>query len=72
MYYTYVNVKLIHILTCMCDCRRGFESEIGFTDHLQAVTANNYTTVPNLHTVQITTADAMSFQFAVSSPVVLW
>jgi hypothetical protein len=34
---------------------------IGFIDHLQVVTTNNYATVADFHTLQITTAHAISF-----------
>jgi hypothetical protein len=40
---------------------------------LQVVTTNNYNTIVNFHTLQITTVSAKSFQSAVSSPVIpLW
>jgi hypothetical protein len=41
-------------------------------DHLQIVTTSNYNAVANLHTLQITIADAKHFQSAISSPVVPW
>jgi hypothetical protein len=56
----------------MSDSRRGFGLDIGFTDHLQVVTTNNYSTIANFHTLQVTAAHAKSFQVAVSSPVVSW
>jgi hypothetical protein len=45
---------LINILTCMSDCRRGFGLKVGFADYLQVVTTNNYNTIANFHTLQIT------------------
>jgi hypothetical protein len=47
----------------MCDCRRGFGLDIGFIDHLytRLGTIINYSATDNLHTLQITTANAMSF-----------
>jgi hypothetical protein len=58
----------------MSDYRRGFGLEIGFIDHINTrlVTTINYSTIAYLHTLQITTAHAKSFQCAVSSPVVPW
>jgi hypothetical protein len=44
-----------------------FELEIGFIDHLQDVSTNNYKTIDNFHTLQNTTANAKSFQSAVTS-----
>jgi hypothetical protein len=44
-----------------------FGLKIGFIDHLQAATTNNYNTIANFHTLQITTAHAMSFQFDFAS-----
>jgi hypothetical protein len=35
----------IGIVTCMSDYRRGFGLDIGFIDHLEVVTTNNYNTV---------------------------
>jgi hypothetical protein len=34
-----------HIVTNMSDYRRGFELDIGYIDHLQVVTTNNYNTI---------------------------
>jgi hypothetical protein len=45
---------------------------IGFTEHLQNVTTNNYSTNANSHILQCTTARTKSSQSAVSSPVVTW
>jgi ethanolamine utilization microcompartment shell protein EutS len=58
----------------MSECRRGFGFEIGFIDHFstQLVTTLNYGAIADHHTLQITVADAESFQSAVSSPVVPW
>jgi hypothetical protein len=50
----------------------GFGLLIGFIEHLQIVTASNYSTVADSHILQITTARTKSFQFALSSPVVDW
>jgi hypothetical protein len=52
--------------------RRGFGLVIGFIDPLKFVTTNNYNTIANFHTLQVTIAHAKSFQSAVSSPVVPW
>jgi hypothetical protein len=51
----------------------GFESDIGFIDHLYAWlgSTTNYSAIDNLHTLKITTAPAKSFP-AVSSPAVPW
>jgi hypothetical protein len=35
----------VNIVTCMSDSRRGFGLDIGFFDHLQVVTTNNYNTI---------------------------
>jgi hypothetical protein len=51
----------------MSDSRRGSGLDIGFIDHLQIVTTNNYNTISDFHTLQITTAHAKFFQPAVSS-----
>jgi hypothetical protein len=40
--------------------------------HLQVVTINNYNPTVNLHILWTTTEHAKSFQFAVSSLVILW
>jgi hypothetical protein len=52
----------------------GFGLEIEFIDYIDTrlVTTLNYSAVANLHTLQITTAHAKSFQFAMSSPFVPW
>jgi hypothetical protein len=73
----FLHVDLLTIshelrVTCMSDSRRGFGLEIGFIDHLQVLTTNHYSAIAALHTLQITTAHAKSFQFSVSSAVVLW
>jgi hypothetical protein len=39
----------------------GFGLEVGFIGRLQIVTTNNYNTIDNFHTLQITTA--YSFQY---------
>jgi hypothetical protein len=54
-----------------CDHWRGFGLDIGFIDHLQVVTTNNYNTIADFHTLQITRAHAV-FQSAGSSLVVAW
>jgi hypothetical protein len=40
----------------------GFELDIGFIDHLQVVTTNNYNKIANLHTpnIAVTKADTKS------------
>jgi hypothetical protein len=50
-----------YIVTCMRASRRGFGLKIGFIDHLQVVTTNNYNTIANFHILQVTTAHAKSF-----------
>jgi hypothetical protein len=49
----------------------GFGLETGFIDHFKTrlMTTLNYSAIADLHTSQITTAHAKSFQSAVSSPV---
>jgi hypothetical protein len=46
----------MHIVTCVSDCRQGLGLDIGFIEHLHVVTTNNYNTITNFHTLQITTA----------------
>jgi hypothetical protein len=40
---------------CRGEYRRGFRLVIGFIDNLQVVTKNNYNTIADFHTLQITT-----------------
>jgi hypothetical protein len=56
----------------MSDYRWGFGLEIGFIDHFntQLVATLNYIAIANLHTLQINTAHAKSFQSVVSSSVI--
>jgi hypothetical protein len=54
------------------DSQWDFGLEIGFIDHLQVITTNNYNTIANFHTLQISTAHTKSFESAVSSPVIIW
>jgi hypothetical protein len=51
-----------------------FGLDIEFTDYFNTRFMNtlNYCAIADLHTLQITTAHAKSFQSAVSSPVILW
>jgi hypothetical protein len=42
-------------VTLMNDYRRGFGLSIGFIDHSQVVTTNNYNIIADLHSLQITT-----------------
>jgi hypothetical protein len=49
------SINFFNIVTCMSGSQRGFGLEIGFTDHLQDVTTNNYNTIANFHNLQITT-----------------
>jgi hypothetical protein len=64
----------VYIVKCKSDYRRGFGLGIGFLDHLNTrlMATLNYSAIADLHTLQITTANANSFQYAVSSPVVPW
>jgi hypothetical protein len=66
-----IQPLLIPVVTILNDSRRGFGLEIGFTDHLQVVTTNNYNTIANLHTpnITVTTAHIKSFQ---SSLIFSW
>jgi hypothetical protein len=70
---TYI-VAVITIIMRRSDYRRGFGLEIGFIDHFDTrlMTALNYSAITDLHTLQIITAHAKSFQSAVSSLVVPW
>jgi hypothetical protein len=52
----------MYIVTCMSDCRRGFGLVIGFIEHLQIYTTNNYSIIANSHTQQFTTARSKSSQ----------
>jgi hypothetical protein len=45
----------------MSDSRRGFGLDIGFIDHLHVVTTNNYNSIADFHTLQITRAHTKSF-----------
>jgi hypothetical protein len=46
----------------MGDSRRVFGLDIGFIDHLQIITTNNYNTIAYFHTLPVTPAHAKSFQ----------
>jgi hypothetical protein len=52
----------------------GFGLVIGFIEHLQNVTTNNYDSLTQLHIpkITVTTAHIKSSQFAMSSPVIAW
>jgi hypothetical protein len=50
----------------------GFGLVVGFIEHLQIITTNNYSAVTNSHTIQFTMACTKSSQSAVSSPVIAW
>jgi ethanolamine utilization microcompartment shell protein EutS len=52
----------------------GFELVIGFIDHFNTrlVTTLNYSAIADLQNLQISTAHAKYFQFAMCSPVVSW
>jgi hypothetical protein len=49
-----------------------FKLVTGFTEHLEVANTSNYSANANSHTLQFTTACTKSFQFAVSSLVVVW
>jgi carboxypeptidase C (cathepsin A) len=55
--------------TVMCMSERGFGLDIGFIDHLQTVTTNNYNTIAISTFYKIMPS---LFQPAVSSLVVAW
>jgi hypothetical protein len=66
--WAWVRIRLLTpVVTCMSGYRRGFGLEIRFIDHFNTrfVTTLNYSAIADLHTSQITTAHAKSFQFAV-------
>jgi hypothetical protein len=44
----------------------------GVLDRRLVITTNNYSTITNFHTLQITIAHAKSFLSAVPSPVIPW
>lgn len=48
----------------------GFRFIIGFIEHLWLVTINNYDTVTDVDTLQVTTAHTNSSQFIVFSLVI--
>jgi hypothetical protein len=52
-----------------CDYRRGFELDIGFSDHSQVVTINNSNTTAISTLYKITPS---LFQFTVCLTVVAW
>jgi hypothetical protein len=56
------------------DYQQDFGLEIGFTDHfnIRLVTTLNYSSIVNLHTLQITIAHIKCFQSAVSLQIILW
>jgi hypothetical protein len=58
---------LYNTITCMSDYRRGSGLKIGFTDHFNTLLMAifNYSSIPDLHTLQIPTAHAKSIQSAV-------
>jgi hypothetical protein len=51
----------VNTVTCMRDYRRGFGLVIAFIDHLQVVIANNYNTIADFQTLQITRAHNLVF-----------
>jgi hypothetical protein len=44
------NKNGLSTVTCISDNIRGFGSDIGFIDHSQVVTTNNYNTIADFHT----------------------
>jgi hypothetical protein len=66
----YIHTICIYCYVYECDYRWGFGLEICFIDQFDTwlVTTLNYSATADLHTLQITTAHAKSFQFAVSFP----
>jgi hypothetical protein len=45
------NITII-ALSCISDYRRDSEIVVGFSNHLQVVTTNNYYTIADLHNLQ--------------------
>jgi hypothetical protein len=72
MKYAIEMVSDAMILWFWVTLKWGFGLEIGFIDHFNTwlVTTLNYSTITDLHNLQITTAHAKSFQSTLSSPVV--
>jgi hypothetical protein len=62
----WAGLRYHHTVTILSDYRRSFGLEIGFIDHLQVVTTSDYehNTIASFHTLQITAAQAKSFQSA--------
>jgi hypothetical protein len=65
-------VIVYNTVTCWSDYRRGLDWRLDLlTINARLVTTLNYSAIANLHTLQMSTAHAKSFQSAVSS-VVSW
>jgi hypothetical protein len=45
---------------------------VGFIEHLQFVSTNNYSAVVNSHTIKFTTVLTKTSQSTASSPIVAW
>jgi hypothetical protein len=62
-----------YIVMCMSDYSRGLDLRLDLLTTLPLdLCTINYSAIAYLHTLQITTAHAMIFQSAESSPVVPW
>jgi hypothetical protein len=53
---------------CVCDSQQSFGLEIGFIDHINTRVATTiiYSSIADLHTLQITRADSLVFSFCYS------
>jgi hypothetical protein len=68
----FICSDVYYIVTYVSDYGQEYGLEVGFIDHFNTwlVTTLNYITITDLHILQITTAQAKSFQSAVFSPVI--
>jgi hypothetical protein len=54
-----ITTAQIRLLLRYCDVTTNGVWDIGFLDHLEVVTTNNYNTMADFHTLQISTAHAL-------------